>query len=193
MKKEKTEKKNLISAGVLVLAVVLVASTVVFAADNTATQEASSSKATTISIVGKAADTAVSTITFPEGAPSATVSDPRNDVDGDTDPQVVAAENSEPVVRLKNTAGVTYKVWLGITTWTNSAVASQDYELVATTKTDVSAVEKVLSSDGSAATVDTTVTMDTGTYKALYLEIVLSQAAGVSSTSTLSVLGETSL
>jgi len=193
MKKEKTEKKILISAGVLVLAVVLVASTVVLAADNQATQEASSSKAATISIVGKVADTAVATITFPEGAPSATVSVPYNNVDGDTDPQVVAAENSEPVVRLKNTSGVTYDVWLGITTWTNSAVASQDYELVATDTTNVSEVNDVLSTDGNAASVDTTVTMDTGTYKALYLEIVLSQAAGVSSTSTLSVLGETSL
>jgi len=193
MKNEKTEKKILISAGVLVLAVVLVASTVVLAADNQATQEASSSKAATISIVGKVADTAVATITFPEGAPSATVSVPYNNVDGDTDPQVVAAENSEPVVRLKNTSGVTYDVWLGITTWTNSAVASQDYELVATDTTNVSEVNDVLSTDGNAASVDTTVTMDTGTYKALYLEIVLSQAAGVSSTSTLSVLGETSL
>ena len=191
MKNEKTEKKILISAGVLVLAVVLVASTVVLAADNQATQEASSSKAATISIVGKVADTAVATITFPEGAPSATVSVPYNNVDGDTDPQVVAAENSEPVVRLKNTSGVTYDVWLGITTWTNSAVASQDYELVATDTTNVSEVNDVLSTDGNAASVDTTATMDTGTYKALYLEIVLSSVAGKSSTSTLSVLGET--
>jgi len=192
MKKEKTEKKILISAGVLVLAVVLIASTVVFAQDHTATQEASTSKVTTISIVGKVADTAVSTITFPEGAPSATVSDPYNNVDTDNDPQVVASSDSEPVVRLKNTSAGTLKVWLGITDWTNGVVASQDYELVETTTTTVAAVEKVLSSNGNAATVDTTETIAASAYKALYLEIVLSTVAGKSSTSTLSVLGESS-
>ena len=187
----KKEKKIL--AGVLILAAMLIISVAVFAS-NEATQQASTSKVTTITIVGKVDDTAVATITFPEAAPSSTVSNPYNSVDGSGDPpnknQVVAGSNSEPVVRLKNTSGGTLYVWLSITSWTNSIAASEDYELVATTTTDVSVVDDVLSSDGNANTVDTDISMDTGTYKALYLELNLSSVAGKTGTSTLSVLGE---
>ena len=143
---------------------------------------------TAISIVGKVADTAVGTITFPEGAPDATVSDPYNDVDGDTDKQVLHASTSEPVVRLKNTSAGTLTVWLEITTWGNGVAVSEDYELVDTT--DVETVTGVLSADGNAAIVNTTVTMATTTYKALYLELVLSSLAGKSGSSTLTILGE---
>lgn len=59
-------------------------------AANTATQQASTAPASTISVVGKVADTAITTITFPQGAPSATVSDPYNDVDTATDAQVLS-------------------------------------------------------------------------------------------------------
>lgn len=158
-------------------------------ASNVATQNASTSQATTITVVGKVADTAVATITFPQGAPSATISVPYNDVDTVSDAQVLHATTSEPVVRLKNTSGGTLKVWLDITTWTNGVAASEDYELVATT--DVSVVNDVLSADGNAATVDTAATIAAAAYKALYLELVLSSSAGKTGTSTLSILGET--
>ena len=143
-----------------------------------------------INIVGKSADTAITTIIFPQGAPGATVSAPYNDVDTSSDPQVLSATVSEPVVRLKNTAGVTYNVTLEITTWTNGIAASEDYELVATTTTNIEAVAKALSANGDAASVDTAVSMAAGTYKALYLEMILSGVANKTGNSTLTILGE---
>lgn len=162
----------------------------VFAA-NTATQSASTAAATTISVVGKSADTAVATITFPQGSPGATISVPYNDVDTVTDAQVLSGTVSEPVVRLKNTSAGTLNVTLEITTWENGVAASEDYELVPPATTTVSVVNDVLSADGSAASVDTAVGIATTAYGALYLELVLSGLASVTGTSTLTVLGET--
>lgn len=190
-KEEKVEKKILALAGILILVLILAVSVTILAADNAATQSASTSKATSISIVGKVANTAVTTITFPEGAPSATVSVPFNSVDTDSDPQVLSATVSEPVARLRNTSGGTLDVWLGITTWSNSVAASEDYELIDTGTTNIEAVASVLSVNGNAANVDTSITMDTTTYKALYLELVLSALAGKSGTSSFTVLGAT--
>ena len=190
-KGEKKEKKILILAGVLALAVTLVVSVAVLAADNDASQEASTGKASTLYIVGKVADTAITTITFPEGAPSASISVPYNNVDGSGDPQVLHASTSEPVVRLKNTSAGTLQVWLEITTWSDGVAASEDYELVVTSDTTVEVVDNVLSADGNAASVDTSITIPTIDYKALYLELVLSALAGKSGTSTLTILGET--
>jgi hypothetical protein len=162
----------------------------VLAADNDATQEASTSQATTISIVRKVNDTAVSTITFPQGSPGATVSDPYNSGDGSGDSQVLDPDNSEPVVRLKNTSGGTLQVTLEITSWTD-AVDAEYYEIIDTTTTNVESVEQVLSADGTAAIVDTGATISNGAYKAIYLAIDLSADAGKSGTSTIAVLGET--
>jgi len=160
-------------------------------AANTATQEASTAQATTISVVGKAADTAITTITFPEGAPSATVSVPYNDIDTSSDPQVLSGTVSEPVVRLKNGSGVAYNVTLEITTWTNGVAASEDYELVVTTDTTIAAVTGVLSADGNAASIPTGISISSAEYKDLYLELVLSAVASKTGNSTLTVLGET--
>lgn len=186
----KVGNKILTLVGTTALVAILVAQTAVLAADNDASQEASTSQAASISIVGKIADTAITTITFPEGAASATVSTPYNNVDTVTDAQVLHASTSEPVVRLKNTAGGSLKAWLEITTWTEGVAASEDYELVATTTTNVETVATVLSADGNSASIDTSVTIPTTEYRALYLELVLSALSGKSGTSTLTVLGE---
>ena len=187
------EKKILTLVGVLILMATLVVQTAVLAADNDASQAASTGKATTISIVGKVADTAITTITFAEGAPSATISVPYNDVDGSGDPQVLHASTSEPVVRLKNTSAAGLNVWLEITTWNTSdaLVASEDYELVDPATTTIEVVDDVLSANGGAASVDTSTTIATTAYGALYLEIVLGADANKSGSSTLTVLGET--
>ena len=184
------EKKILFLVGVLVLAATLIVSVTVLAS-NEATQSASSAKATTVTVVGKVADTAIATITFPEGAPSATVSVPYNDVDTSSDPQFLDTTASEPVVRLKNGSGADYNVTLEIATWTNGVAASEDCELVVTTDTTVAVVDNVLSADGNAASVPTGISIPTTEYKALYLELVLSAVAGKTGTSTLTVLGET--
>jgi len=179
---------------VLMLAVVMtggLGGAIYVLAANTATQEASTASATTISVVGKVADTAITTITFPEGAPSATVSTPYNDIDLVADSQVLSGTVSEPVVRLKNTSGGTLNVTLEITSWTNGIAASEDYELVVTTDTTIAAVASALSANGNAASVPTGIGITTGAYNALYLELVLSSVAGKSGASTLTVLGET--
>ena len=183
-------KKRILTLGMVLalVAVLVVPSTVL--ASNTGTQNASTSQATTIEIVGKVADTAVGTITFPAGLPGATISAPYNSVDDTGDPQVLHATTSEPVVRLKNTSAGTLTVVLQITTWGNSVVASEDYELVATTDTTVAVVDDVLSANGQAATVNTAQTIGAGLYKALYLEVVLSALAAKTGASTLSILGE---
>ena len=163
-------------------------------ASNVSTQSASTASATTITVVGKVADTAITTITFPEGAPSATISVPYNNVDTVSDAQVLSGTVSEPVVRLKNTSGGTLNVTLEITTWNGTYagfVASEDYELVVTTDATVAVVDNVLSANGNAASVPTTIGITTGAYKALYLELVLGSLAGKTDSSTLTVLGET--
>ncbi len=67
----------------------------------------------TIYIVDKVDATGlpVATITFPQGAPSAIISTPYNDINTATDPQVLHPVNSEPVVRLKNTSATGFTVW----------------------------------------------------------------------------------
>src|SRR3989338_4721453 len=162
-------------------------------AANTATQEASTAAATTISVVGKVADTAVGTITFPEGAPSATVSTPYNDVDTVSDAQVLHATTSEPVVRLKNTSAGALNISLSISSWTGSIAASEGYALSDPATTTTSTVtDSNLSTDGTdgLSPVATGVSVSAAAYKALYLELILSSSAGATGTSTLTILGE---
>jgi hypothetical protein len=162
----------------------------VLAASNDASQVASTTASTSISVVAKTADTEITTITFPEGAPSATVTTPYNDVDTVSDAQVLDGSASEPVVRLKNTSGGTLTVTLEITQWTNSAVVAEYYELVDPATVNITAVSQSLSADGDAASVNTATTVASSAYGALYLGIDLAALSGVSGTSTLSILGE---
>ena len=138
-------------------------------------------------------DTAVTTITFPEGVPEGTVDAPYNDVDDSGDPQVLSLTVSEPVVKIKNThASATYNIILEITTWTNSLVDMEYYELAADGATDINAVTTALSAaNGGANTVSTGVSIAAGTYKDLYLKVTLSAVAGKTGTSTLTILGAT--
>ena len=185
------EKKILFLAGALVLAATLIVSVTVLASHE-ATQQASTAKATTINIVDKTDSTAITTITFPEGAPSATVSVPYNNVNTDTDPQVLSTTTSEPVVRLENTAGVDYLVTLEITTWANSLVDMEYYNLAASGATNIDTVTAELSNaNGAARTVSTGVSIPTTAFKDLYLKLVLSEMAAKTGNSTLTVLGET--
>lgn len=182
--------KTLFPVVVLALVVALMVPAAALA-NNQAGQSASTSYSSGLSVVGKSADTAITTITFPEGTPSANVSTPYNDVDGTGDSQVLHTTTSEPVVRIKNATGGNLLITLTITTWSNSVVAAEHYELVDTTTTSVNAVNDVLSATGAAATTATGVTINDASYKALYLQVTLGASAGKSGTSTLSVLGET--
>jgi len=139
-------------------------------------------------------DTAVTTITFPEGVPEGTVDAPYNDVDGSGDPQVLSpTDSSEPVVKIKNThASASYNIILEITTWTNSLVDMEYYNLAADGATNIDAVTTALSAaNGGANTVSTGVSINAGAYKDLYLKLTLSSVAGKTGTSTLTILGAT--
>lgn len=185
-------KKRILAIGiVLALVTALAVPMAVLAADNDASQGASTSQSTSIEIRATEVATLVPTITFPQGAPSAIISDPYNSVESTGDPQVLSGTISEPVVRLYNGSGGALNVTLEITSWTSSVVASERYELVSTGTNTVAVVDDVLSSDGTAATVDTGQSIAATTYMDLYLEVTLGAGSGASGTSTLTVLGET--
>ncbi|MCK5122967.1 MAG: hypothetical protein KAQ87_02360 [Candidatus Pacebacteria bacterium] len=136
-------------------------------------------------------DTNLTTITFPESATEDTISAPYNNLDGSGDPQVLSATVSEPIAKIKNTGGVTYNITLEITTWTNSVANMEYYNLAADGDTNINAVTAELSdTNGTARSVSTSVSIAAGTYKDLYLKLVLSSAAGKTGTSTLTILGE---
>ena len=182
-------KLNIVLALTLVVVIVGGLNMTYVLATNTATQSASSAAATTITVVGKVADTAITTITFPEGAPSATISVPYNDVDTVSDAQVLSGTVSEPVVRLKNTSAGALNITLEITTWTNSVAASEGYALSdPATTTTATITDTNLSADGNAASVATAVSVSAAAYKALYLELILSSSARATRTPTPSLL-----
>jgi hypothetical protein len=163
-------------------------------ADNNASQGASTF-ASTINIVSKTgSDTAVANIYFPAADPGTTVSIPFNPDDpyesGIPDFQVLSDTVSEPVVKLKNTSDEELMVWLSVSAWENGVVTQERYELVAAGTTDVSSVDTVLSSDGSANTLPTAVNIAaSGGYLDLYLEVDLINTAGVGGGSVLTILG----
>jgi len=186
-------KLNIVLALTLIMVIVGGLNATYVLATNEATQSASSAAATTITVVGKVADTAITTITFPEGAPSATISTPYNDVDTVSDAQVLHATTSEPVVRLKNTSAGALNISLSISSWTGSIAASEGYALSDPATTTTSAVtDNNLSTDGTngLSPVATGVSVSAAAYKALYLELILSSSAGATGTSTLTILGE---
>lgn len=186
-------KKNLIKFTALtltlVLALTLVAQTAVFA-DNTSNQIATTAKSTSLAVGDKTGDVALTTITFPEDQPNAVISDPWNNVNLISEPQVLSATVSEPVARIKNTTGSTLTIWLEITDWLDSVAASEHYNLATSGAVDINAVTDVLSADGNAASVETSTTIADGVYKDVYLKLTLSSSAGKSGSSTFTVLGE---
>ncbi len=186
-------KKKLLGLAMVVALVVALVVPMAALADNQGDQEASTTQATTITIVGKTATSVavVSTITFPAGAPSAVISNPSSDAaDAEGTPQFLDGTNSTPVVQLYNGSAGTLTIWLGITAWTDSAVASERYVLSdpGTTDTDQTAMTAGTALGASATTGEAITTL---AWKALYLEVTLGALSGKSGTSTLTVLGET--
>jgi len=141
--------------------------------------------------------TAVTDITFPEGAPGATVSDPSND-----QPETQAfgvAGVAKPVVTLVNTAAVAYTIWYNITPFSPSVVSSENYVIIAKggACANADAITESATLDGSDHTTTGTITTiaETGVgdgtdERDLYLKITLSDVAGKTGISTLTILGE---
>lgn len=134
----------------------------------------------------------VSTITFPEGAPGATVSQPYNNINGSGNPQTFGgAGSAKPVVTLYNGGGSTLKIWHNISTFTNDIVSSE-YYLVNDKEaacTSASCITNNVTFDANTDT-GTTITAGAGYEKDFYLKVGLNLIASKSGTSTLTILGE---
>jgi len=190
------KKKILTLAGVLALVAVLIVPMVVLAAVNDATQNASTSSAAAIEIRAQDYATAVTTITFPESAPTTEVLDPSNDK---PEAQVLgAAGTAKPVITLVNTAAVPYNIWYNIATFANSVVSSENYVIIAKggACVDAAAIDQSVSFDadtqaaGTITTIAATEDGDDADERDFYLKITLSALAGKSGASTLTILGE---
>ena len=183
-------KKRFLTLGmVLALLAVMVMPSVAFAA-NSASQGATTSAATTINICKQDYATAVTTITFPAGAPGAEVSNPSNGTDNQA---FGGAGTAKPVVTLVNTAAVQYTIWYNITTFENGVVASEKYVILAkgAACADAAAVDQAVTFDADATTGTTiAATGDDTAMKDLYLKVTLGTVGAKSGTSTLTILGE---
>lgn len=180
--------KRIVPTIIFVIAALLMLSTIAYA-NNEATQNASTSSATSISIKAQDYTTDVSTITFPAGVPGATISNPSND---HPDNQTLGgAGTAKPVVTLLNSGGATYTIWYQITTFTNSVVANEFY--LVNNKGAACADAATISNAVTFVTLTSTgVTINSGVgnEKDLYLKVTLGSAAGKSGTSTITILGE---
>lgn len=144
---------------------------------------------TAIEIRAQNYTTSVSTITFPQGAPGATVSNPSNSA-GNTQ-TFGGAGTAKPVVTLYNGSAGTLKIWYNITTFTNGIVSSENYLVnnKGAACADASCITNAVTFDTNTDT-GTTITAGAGNEKDFYLKIVLSAVAGKTGNSTLTILGE---
>lgn len=152
----------------------------------------SSHSMTSIDIRAKNYTTAVSTITFPESAPSTSVTQPYNNIDTVSSPQTFGgAGTAEPVVTLYNDGIYTLTIWYNITTFTNGIV-SNEYYLINTKGgacADADSISNSVTFDTDTSTA-VTIAPGAGNEKDFYLKTTLSGLAAVSGTSTLTILGE---
>jgi hypothetical protein len=187
-------KKRLLLLGVVAALSLAVLAPAVVLAGNQASQTASTSSAVTLDIRNQAYTLSVSGVTFPEAAPSSTVSDPHNDSDGVASPQAFGTGTSKPVFTLVNTAAYAYNIWYTITEFTNGVVYNE-YYLIPDKGADVAdaaAVSSVVFFDeprDSGASIAATGT--DAAMKDVYLKIDLSGLGGVTGISVISILGET--
>lgn len=184
-------KKKISTLGIVLALVAVLVTPMAALASNEAGQGASTTSATTIDIMDQAGTTAITTITFPVGVPTTTVSDPSNNLDGVGSPQVIAA-TSTPVATL--ISGTAYNVHVTITDDSGWAVIVSNEKLYidsAQTGTVDSATFSGgaynYSNWGVQESITQSVDIDGND---LYLTIDLTAAAGKSGTSTITILGE---
>jgi len=145
---------------------------------------------TTIEIRAQDYSTAVAAITFPEAAPGSEVSQPYNDVNGTGSPQGFGGAGvAKPVVTLFNGGASTLTIWYNITTFTNGIVSSEYYLINAKGAAceSAGAINNAVTFDADTTT---GTTIAASAEKDLYLKIALSDVAGKSGTSTITILGE---
>ena len=187
----KVENKILILAVVLFLIAVLVTQMTVLAATNDATQEATSSKATSIAIKDQAGTGEITTITFPAAASSTEVIAPYNNTDGSGSAQAFGA-TSLPVAWL--VSATDYNLYVSVTEVSGWDTLVVDENILCS---DSLVLDKATFDSGSTALSTWGMVTDMGTQtvtttkKYLYLTVNLDSSAGISGSSTVAVLGET--
>jgi len=188
------KKKILALVGVLVLVAVLVTPMAAFAG-NEATQNAETTKVTTIDIRNQAATTAISTITFPPTTAGTTGVIPYNNLDTISTPQKFDGSASLPVVTL--VTDTAYIAWINIAAGTgwDETVSAEDYYIVTddtrtVDETTFTNNKTTFSVWGTAVSTGTTLTVTSTNDNDLYLTVDLEAATGKTGTSTLTILGE---
>ncbi len=135
--------------------------------------------------------TAVTSITFPQAEPGATVSQPYNDVDESGSPQTFGNPGT-PVVTLVNTdSGTAYLIYYNITTFENGVVSNEYYLINAKGAecANAGAISNTVTFGADTISVGPTTIAASGEMD-LYLKVDLGAGYGKSGTSTLTILGE---
>jgi hypothetical protein len=140
----------------------------------------------------------VSSITFPLGAPEATVSTPYNNVNGSGSSQTFGdAVTAKPVATLVNTATVPYRIWYNMTTFAPYNVVANEYYLITDKGAgceNASVITNAVTFDANTISIGSTTiaaaTDPDASKKDLYLKVILSTVAGKTGTSTITILGE---
>jgi len=187
----KINLKEFIFFAVLTLATTLIAQMVVLAGTNDATQEASSSKATTMAIKNQDGTSEITTITFPAAAPSTEVTDAWNDVDGSGSKQAFGG-TSVPVAWLVSATDYNLHVSVTEVTGWDTLVVDENIlcsDSLTLDSTTFDSNSYALSTWGTVTDMGTQTV--TSTLKYFYLTINLDAAAGKTGSSTIAVLGET--
>lgn len=148
-----------------------------------------SNTSTSVVIKGQDYSTDVTSITFPQGTPGSTVVNPSNNLG-----QVQTfgeAGVAKPVVTLVNTGSASYKIYYQISSFTNNIISSERY-LLNTKGVRCTSADNITSQVVFDTLTDTGIIINPGTDNAidLYLKIVLSNTAGKSGISTLTILAE---
>jgi hypothetical protein len=133
--------------------------------------------------------TDVAEITFPAGAPGAVISNPSND---QLETQIFGgAGTAKPVVTLVNNGSTSYRIYYQVSAFTSGIVANE-YYLINSKGEACTSADSVSNVFTFGTPVDTGITLGEGidNAKDLYLKIALSNVAGKSGTSTLTILGE---
>jgi hypothetical protein len=183
--------KKYFAMGIILAVAAVIIVPLVALAGNTGTQGASTSgQSNSISIKAQDYNTDVSEITFPKGAPNATVSNPTNGV-GTDQQQFGGAGVAKPVVTLVNSSGIDYNISYTITAFTNSVVANEYYALLDKGQACLNADAISTSVNFGANTNLGSIGADgVASQKDLYLKITLGPGSALEGTSSITILGE---
>ncbi len=184
-------KKKILTIGMVLALVAVLAVPMAALATNQGTQDASTSPAATILIrdVGNTAD--VTTITFPQGAPGAVISNPSSNI---PETQILTGVDTAATPVAILTSAAAYTLWYNVTstsTWGDAVASEKLYTIAIAGTLDLTTFGTSAYNMTTWGTDQvTTQTLAAGVNKELYLQVTLSALSGKTGTSTLTILGE---